>query len=170
MGKRDAVLLGLAALAALAAPARADEKAGGIRAGAYAIDITPTKLPVSVNGGMQDRMLKEVNDHLHARCLVLDDGKTRIALVVCDSCMIPRELMDAAKLRAARATGITPDHILISATHTHSAPTVGGVFQSEPDKDYQDLLVERIAQGVEKATQNLAPAKVGWGVGRNADQ
>ena len=31
---------------------------------------------------------------------------------------------------AATATGIPPDRILISATHTHTAPTVGGVFQT----------------------------------------
>ena len=29
--------------------------------------------------------------------------------------------------------------MLISATHTHTAPTVGGVFQSDPDEDYQQV-------------------------------
>ena len=28
-----------------------------------------------------------------------------------------------------QAAGILPDHVLISATHTHKAPTVTGVFQ-----------------------------------------
>src|SRR4051812_9560921 len=100
------------------------------RAGAYAQDITPPKFPISVNGGMTDRQATQVHDRLHARCLVLDDGATKIAIVVCDSCMIPREVTDPAKRLAARATGIPPERILIAATHTHTAPTVAGVFQS----------------------------------------
>ena len=83
----------------LAFTARAD----GIRAGAFAMDVTPTKFPISVNGNMQDVQAKSATDSLHARCLVLDDGKTKIALVVVDSCMIPRELLDDAKSRASKA-------------------------------------------------------------------
>jgi neutral ceramidase len=60
--------------------------------------------------------------------------------------------------------------MLISATHTHTAPTVGGVFQSDPDADYQKYLAEQIAKGITKAHSNLAPAKIGWGVGREPNQ
>jgi hypothetical protein len=156
----------------LLVPARlpAEEAPKVFRAGAYAIDITPRKFPVSVNGGMQDRQATGAHDRLHARCLVLDDGTTRVALAVCDSCMIPRELLDEAKRRAAQATGIPAGRMLISATHTHEAPTVAGVFQSEPDKDYREYLTERIAQGIAKADANRAPARVGWGVGENRAQ
>src|SRR5262245_5083179 len=92
----------------------------GLRAGAHAQDITPTKFPISVNGGMADRQATSAHDRLHARCLVLDDGKTKLAIAVCDSCMIPREVTDVAKQLAQKATGISPDRILISATHTHT--------------------------------------------------
>ena len=80
--------------------------------------------------------------------------------------MIPRELMDEAKSRVSRSTGIPVDHMLISATHTHTAPTVSGVFQSDPDRDYQQYLIGQIARGIEKAHANLAPAQVGWGSAR----
>src|SRR5215831_8249113 len=98
-----------------------------VRAGAYAMDITAQKFPISVNGGMQDRQAQAAHDHLHACCLVLDDGTTRLAIAVCDSCMIPRALLDEAKRRASQTTGIPTERLLISATHTHTAPTVGGV-------------------------------------------
>lgn len=140
------------------------------RAGAYAQDITPAKFPISVNGGMTDRLAKSAHDRLHARCLVLDDGATKIAFAVCDSCMIPREVTDPAKAIAAKLTRIPPERILISATHTHSAPTVGGVFQSEPDSDYQKFLAEKIAEGIAAANGRLAPAKIGWAVGKDPDQ
>jgi hypothetical protein len=137
-----------------------------LRAGAFAQDVTPEKFPVSVNGGFADRWAKSAHDPLHARCLVLDDGKTKLAIVVVDSCMIPRELLDAAKTLAEKKTGIPSGHILISATHTHTAPTVAGVFQSEPDEGYARFLTERIAEGIEKAHDRLAPAKAAWVVGK----
>jgi hypothetical protein len=140
------------------------------RAGAFAQDITPTQFPISVNGGMQDRMATGVHDRLHARCLVLDDGTTKLAIAVCDSCMIPREILDEAKRQAQRSTGIATDKMLISATHTHTAPTLRGAFQSEPNEDYRKYLAERIAEGIHKANANLAPARIGWGVGKNASQ
>jgi hypothetical protein len=140
------------------------------RAGAFAMDITPTRWPVSVNGGMSDRQATKAHDPLHARCLVLDDGKTKLAIVVCDSCMIPREIFDEAKARASKATGIPTQNMLMSATHTHTAPTVGGVFQSEPDEAYIALLKERIALGVQEAHKRLQPARIGWGVGKDATQ
>lgn len=148
----------------------AADKADSLRAGAFAMDVTPTRFPITVNGNMRDYQAKSAHDRLHARCLVLDDGKTKLAIVVCDSCMIPRELMDDAKGQANRLTGIPVDRILISATHTHEAPTVTGVFQSDPDQDYVRFLAERIAQGIAKAHANLEPAQVGWAIGKDPNQ
>jgi hypothetical protein len=140
------------------------------RAGAYAMDITPVKFPISVNGGMQDRQATAAHDRLHARCLVLDDGSTKLAFAVCDSCMIPREITDVARLLVQKASGIPPERILISATHTHTAPTLGGVFQSEPDVDYQKYITEKIAAGIIQADKQLVPARIGWAVGRDPTQ
>jgi hypothetical protein len=148
----------------------AEEKARVFRAGAYAQDITPTKLPVSVNGGFSDRIAKTVHDRLHARCLVLDDGTTRLAIVICDSCMIPREIIDRARELAEKATGIPAGNMLISATHTHTAPTVAGVFQSEPNSDYAEELPGMIAAGIKKAHEARVPARIGWGVGQEPNQ
>src|ERR1044072_5285488 len=114
----------LAVTIMLTAATSAFAQAKAFRAGAYAQDITPTKFPISVNGGMTDRQATGAHDRLHARCLVLDDGTTKIAFAVCDSCMIPREVTDVAKQLAQKATGIPPERILISATHAHTAPTV----------------------------------------------
>jgi hypothetical protein len=151
-------------------PAFCQDRPKGFRAGAYAMDIVPSKLPVSVNGGMQDRTATGVHDRLYARCLVLDDGTTRIVLTVCDSCMIPRHITDAAKSLVAKDIGIPPERILISATHTHTAPTLGGVFQSEPDENYSKELPGMIATGIARANERLAPAKIGWGVGNDRTQ
>ncbi len=154
---------------AIAMPATAQDKKT-FRAGAYAQDVTPVKYPISVNGGMSDRQATSAHDRLRARCIVLDDGTTRIAIAVCDSCLIPREVTDPAKAQAQKLTGIPPERILISATHTHTAPTVGGVFQSDPDEDYQKYLAEKIAEGIAAANKRLTPAKIGWAVGQDPTQ
>jgi hypothetical protein len=126
------ILLLALAIPAIAPAADAPARPPGITAGAFAQDVTPEHFPISVNGGFADRKAASAADKLHARCLALDDGKTKVALCVVDSCMIPRQVGDAARAEASKTTGIPAEHILISATHTHSAPTVAGVFGSEP--------------------------------------
>ena len=156
----------LLALILVSLPATADS----IRAGAWAQDITPAKFPVSVNGGMSDRQATTSHDRLHARCLVLDDGTTQLAFAIVDSCMMPRDLVEQAKRLAEQQTRIPAKNMLVAATHTHSAPTVAGVFQSEPDEGYVQLLPQRIAEGIAKAHQNRVPARVGWAVGQEPTQ
>ncbi|MFQ5731230.1 MAG: hypothetical protein ACE5KM_04650 [Planctomycetaceae bacterium] len=141
-----------------------------LRAGAFAIDITPTKFPVSSNGSMRERKATGANDPLHARCLVLDNGRASVAIVVCDSCMIPRDIFDAAKKSASKATGIPVENMMMSATHTHTAVTVTGVFQSQPETAYRKFLARQIAAGVRKAHARLEPARVGWAVGSDPTQ
>jgi hypothetical protein len=134
------------------------------RAGACAIDVTPRKLPVLINGGFLQNRATRINDPIRARCLVLDDGATRLAIVVVDSCMMPRELLDRAKGLAQERTGIPTARILISATHTHSAPAAMGALGCPADQDYVALLPAWIAESIERANQNLEPARVGWSV------
>src|SRR5688572_15830612 len=93
-----------------------------LRAGASAIDITPVKWPVVVNGGFLAAKADKAIDPLHARCVVLNDGKTMLAMVVVDTCVLPHELVDEARARIHKATGIAGNRVMISATHTHTAP------------------------------------------------
>ena len=153
--------------AGMGAAAADSALAGGekvFRAGAYAMDVSPPKLPVIVNGYTFERIVDVVHDPLHARCLVLDDGVTRIAIVVVDVCVMPRDLIDEAKRLAHEATGIPTDRMLISATHTHSAPSTMPALGSRADPDYVKFLPGQIAQGIQRAASNLAPARIGWTV------
>jgi hypothetical protein len=140
------------------------------RAGAYAMDITPTNFPAIINGGFLEHRANGVTDRLHARCLVLDDGRTRLAIVVVDSCMMPRELIDEAKELASAATGIPTDRMLISATHTHTAPATMGTLGCGIDMPYTAGLAGQIAEGIARAAKNLAPARIGWTVTDNWEQ
>ena len=115
---------------------------------------------------MRDRRATHVHDDLYARSLVLDDGETRIAIVVCDLVALGKEPIHRAKQLIRKNTDIPPDRVLVAATHTHTAPTTVHVFQSEPDREYIDWLVVRIADSVRLAVNNLRPARIGWGLGQ----
>ena len=72
------------------------------RAGAAAVDIAPRNVPGHRQRRVPAAQATRLNDPIRARCLVLDDGTTRLAIVVVDSCMMPRELLDRAKALAQR--------------------------------------------------------------------
>lgn len=145
------------------------EKAGPFRAGIAVKDITPP-VGTSMAGHFNDRMNSGAHDPIQARCLVLDNGSARIALVTVDNCLVPREPFDAAKARIFEATGIPPAWVMTSATHTHTGPTATPVFQSDPVPGYCDFLGEKIAEGVIEAVQNLEPAQIALGCGSVPDE
>ncbi len=132
------------------------------RAGAAVVDITPPRLPAIIAGGFLEGRAARVNDPLHARCIVLDDGTSTLAFAIVDTCMMPQALIDQAKRLASPKTGIPINHMMISATHTHSAPAAMGCLGTRQDTAYADWLPARIAQGIVAATAKLRPAKIGW--------
>ena len=139
------------------------QASGQLKAGAARIDVTPIKFPVFVNGGMTSRTVDKAVTPLHARAIVVDDGNERIAIVVVDSCMIGRDVLDDAKHLAATRTQIRPDHMLISATHTHTAPSSMACLGTEVQEDYIPYLREKLAEAIATAEANLEPAEAGWG-------
>jgi hypothetical protein len=145
-------------LSAVGQPARQ------MRAGAFAADITPKQWPVRLIGGFEQPLADKANDALHARAIVLDDGRTKVAIVVVDSCYVPRSLFDRAKGRAQKSTGIPVSHMLMAATHTHTAPPSKPEGASAVELAYQELLETQIAQAVIEANRRLEPAQIGWAV------
>lgn len=140
-----------------------------VRAGAATSNITP-ELGGEIIGGFLPIPAKQIHDELHARCLVLDDGKTQLALVVCDLLGIHRSLSLEARRQIQEATGIPPENVMISATHTHSATSaisnasVVRNYQADmPLNDYQKFVARRISDGVRRAIQNLQPAEIAFG-------
>ena len=135
-----------------------------LRAGAAAVDISPQTLPAFQNGGFLQAKSNRVVDPLHARALVIGDGSETIAIVIVDSCMLPTWLCDKIKHLVSQKTGIPNDRILISATHTHMAPSVMLCLGCPADDPYVQYIPAQIAKSVIEAYQNQQPAKIGWTV------
>lgn len=135
-----------------------------LQAGAATSNITPD-LGTIIVGGFAPFPAKHIHDELHARCLVLDDSRTKIALVVCDLLGLHRSVSIEARRLIEDATGIPPENVLISATHTHSASTALGKNRFTNDQeldDYQRFVARRIADAVRRAVNVLRPAEIGF--------
>lgn len=150
-------LVPIALLCTAASPCHAE-----LQAGAAVIDITPEKLPVLVNGGMLSRYIEKINTRVNARAIVLKSGEIELAIVVADSCMMGRPMLDEAKAEAAKQTGIPSDRILISATHTHTAPSSFACLGTDADPAYVPLLRAKLVEAIVAARAKLQPARVGF--------
>lgn len=154
-------------LVALGMGAGAGQEAGesrSFRAGAAASNITPF-LGEPIVGGWDSPPAAHIHDELYARCLALEDGRTRLLFVVCDNVGVGREVFDEARGLIEKETGIPGSHVLMSSTHTHSAVSARarGSVGGGPLSDYGRFLARRIADGARRALGNLEPARLAWG-------
>ena len=96
--------------------------AATFRAGVATADISPTEFPRIIAGGFLEGRGEKLADRLFVRSFVLDDGNMKIAFAIVDTCMMEQSLIDEAKGIASKQCGIPVDRMMVSATHTHSAP------------------------------------------------
>ena len=166
--RRYIILAVVALLMAPLAPAQ-EEGAKVFKAGVSLSNITPW-LGTSLAGSMTDRTATTISDELNVRSFVMDDGTNVLSISLVDCCMVLREIMDDAKARASDVTGIPTQHMLVAATHSHSAGTCANVFQSTPDPEYTDFVSRRISDGIIRAYQTREPARIGWASGAVPDE
>ena len=161
------LLLILLAANVPASAATAEPRPKQLRAGAATSVITP-ELGADIIGGFVPFPATHVHDELLARCLVLDDGTTQLALVVCDLLGLHRSVSVEARKLIQQATGIPAANVMISGTHTHSAASALGTtprsYSSDRElDDYQRFVARRIADGVRRAANLLRPAHLAFG-------
>lgn len=129
------------------------------KAGAALRVITPDPLlPVSGGVGTPNHVHEKKGD-LYVRALVLEKDGHRIAIVGIDNLGWPAVLGDKSR---SIIEGISPENILIGATHTHSAPDAYG-FPNEngevlADLNYLNWCVQQVADAVNEAIEKLEPA------------
>ena len=131
------------------------EPLSNLRAAAVKIDITPSVgTPLA---GFADRTQGStgVKDPLHAGILVLDDGRTRAALVTLDLINVGED--ETALIRRAVATSAAvPGHqILVAASHTHGGPPF------DADSDYARGVAAQIAEAAAASLSSLRPVTFG---------
>ena len=135
----------------------------------------PETLPFPTSMGGPER--EEIHDDCHCRAVVIDNGKTRAAVVSFDLCVLPPP--DKARAVISEAGNIPPENIFMCATHNHDAPYTKrenpGLASPQPEQgplaEKTAIFTAKVFQGaqeaVEKAAANLRPAKYGFGRGES---
>ena len=125
--------------------------ADSLRVGVAEADITP---PVGfpIAGYYHERLADGTVDELKAKAIVFRDARAEAALVVCDLIGIATDLSQAVRQRASEKTGIPAEHIVISATHSHTAPDYMKELWLKLGNEKQDPLR---AAYIEKLINNL---------------
>jgi hypothetical protein len=154
-------------MAARSLPAAATER-GQLWAAVAKVDITPSDLTGLTN--LWGTQFEGVRDKIYVRALVLDNSKTKTAVIVAD--LVEFGDTTAVRRRIAQEVGIPADNIFITATHDYSAPRAGKVSPGGTARaggtataSYSAYVDERILDAVREAKAKLQPAKVGVGTG-----
>ena len=142
-----------------------------LQVGLAEIDITP---PVGyrMDGYFYERLNTGQRDPLKAKALVLHQGATRAALVVCDLIGMPQSMSSEVRALAAKRTGIPPANIAITATHTHTGPLFAGErarlfseqaaakFGTDPlaAVKYPETLRDKLVEVIVAANARVSPA------------
>jgi hypothetical protein len=168
-----ALLIAVLALTALMAGVA---NAAEFRAGVADVLITPlppgmqgapdlfhSTQPLYLDGYWDERPQSGVHDDIHVKALVLDDGQTRIAILSLDLIYLYAQWVDAIK-RAA--IGFVPENVIVTCTHTHSAPCTIGIFGPQGkaiNLDYVSWVIGRAVQAIGQAAENMHPATIAFG-------
>ncbi len=137
-----------------------------LKSGAASAVITP-ELGTQIQGaGIPDQPALSVRDELEANALFLSDGNTPVLLVSCDIGSLQSEFVATARAEMAEASDLPERSIIITCTHTHSAPSVHKTNYLKPiEHGFLDDLREHLTNLAVEATQVARPAMVGWGLG-----
>jgi hypothetical protein len=153
-------------------PCGADE----LLVGAATVSITPSE-PVALAGQMRTRIADKVQSECLASVLALEtrrgqDSVDQAVFVACDLVAIRDGVIESVRARLKdRLPGFPVSKLMMSATHTHTAPAteIGaddlpatGVMRAE---QYIEFLAERVADAVIQAWKAREPGSAGWGLG-----
>ena len=135
--------------------------------GAAEVVITP---PLGVElagyGPRRERRSTAIDRQLTAQALVFRQVSREAALVVCDVLTVTQELVAAVRAGVEASTGIPGSHVLVAATHSHSAPSTGGFSDfGRPDRAYVRMLARTLIGAVAWAQRRAEPSRVFVGRG-----
>lgn len=139
-----------------------------MNAGAAQRDLSPTR-PMPLCGYPHvERLSTGIHDPLLAAALYLENGADAVLLVALDLIMLNSGFARALRRRVAGAVGLPEARVLISCSHTHSAPvTLRYLPFTIPalEAGYMQFCADQIVAAAMEAKQNARPAELGWTTG-----
>ena len=101
-----------------------------LMAGAATTDITPEEAVFLFGYPNVPRVSEGVHDRLLSTAIFLSDGRTPLLFVASDVVLISTALARRARQRIQQHTGIPVEHMVLSATHTHSGPVTADMLSN----------------------------------------
>lgn len=137
---------------------------GVFTAGAAREDITPA-VGTLLYGYRPDVVSESVHDPLNVTAAAFRQGEDTALLLSVTVGDFGTALCTEAREKIAEACGIPAGRILVSATHTHSAPNVSGMEGwGDIDANYAyGILLPAMIRASRRAVENLEPAEIGAG-------
>ncbi len=137
-----------------------------IHTGAASVVITPP-LGTQIQGaGVPDQPAKVIRDELEANAVYFCSDDEAVLLVSCDVGMLPTDFVIATRAAIGEAMGLAESNVIISATHTHSAPSVSRTNWVKPvAEDFLKNLRDQLMAVACQAKQSAVVSKIGWGLG-----
>jgi len=169
-------LFAVAAALLIATNREAAAGAGELWIGAATVDITPD-VPVALAGQRHLRIAKKVESPLTATALVVETRDHRQSIdqavfVACDLVAIREGIAEEVRKELKSGlSGLDSGKIILSATHTHTAPVTTGRQYTIPTEgvtqpeEYTQFLVGRLSEVIARAWKSKRPGRVGWGLG-----
>jgi neutral ceramidase len=133
-----------------------EDDMGTLKAGMAKVVITPPVGTKLAGYAGRTEPSTEVLDNLYAKALTLDDGNEQLALVVCDLIWYGIDMVNETRDIIQKQTGIKPDNVMITCTHTHCGPNLRSA-----EKTYVDGLKFHIAGAVSSAVNTMRGARIG---------
>ena len=100
--------------------------------------------------------------------IVLDNGLSKAALITVDAGMMPTSFFTRVTIKIRSQFGISRENILISATHSHSPPFIGGGLRPVANgaiDPYTESVENKIMTAIAQSVQQLIPATIGYHTG-----
>jgi len=139
------------------------------------VDITPDK-PVTLTGQFHIRVSEGVHDPVTATVLALDNGSVQAVIVSLDAVWVSDYVRNGCRARlAVLLPDFNPENLLISATHTHTAPAqyVNSFACQELNdpaimtpEEYSEILAEKLTYACVEAWTGRRPGALSWGRGQ----
>jgi hypothetical protein len=140
---------------------------GSLRAGAARVDISPPKEMFPLQNTL---LFGGLHDPIYARALVLDNGKTKVAIVGLDLLDL---MVDNGLIRdISNELKIPVDNVVLNVPHDNSSLLISNSLpnsvMSDPNQDIPAFTKMRkgVIEAVREANANLQPARVGFGTGK----
>jgi len=125
-------------------------------AGVAKVDITPKETEgVQVVG--HRRVVHGVRDPLRAGVLMLDDGRTKAAIITLDTINAWDDMVSLVREQVSKRTRVPPTNIMVAASHNHSGPGFSA------DSEWGKNLIAKLSSAAEQAAKNMRKVTVGYG-------